>query len=161
MPLVPAMIVASGLAEGAGLGLGVVALAAGGSAPIATLAAAGFVLALVNAALWNRYRGIARAAGVGVLARQVIDRLTPQLHILGHAVPALLLAAAFAIPSPGDIGLLAAGGLCAMLGGALWKFTVITRAAYRQDLKLPHLPQRGSGRRAAPVRRALSSGGET
>jgi phenylacetyl-CoA:acceptor oxidoreductase subunit 1 len=161
MPLVPAMIVASGLAEGAGLGLAVVALAGGGPAPIAALAAAGFVLALINAALWSRYRGNARAAGMGILAHRVIDRLTPRLHALGHAVPAFAFAAAFAVPSPGDIGLLAAGGLCAMLGGALWKFTVITRAAYRQDLKLPNLPQRGSGKRAAPARRALASGGET
>jgi hypothetical protein len=42
------------------------------------------------------------------------------------------------------------GGLAAALGGALWKFTVITRAAYHQDLAVPKLPQRGSGTRAAP-----------
>jgi phenylacetyl-CoA:acceptor oxidoreductase subunit 1 len=147
VPLIPAMLVTSGLAEGAGLALAIVAFAAGDDAPLKMLAATGLALALANAALWISYRRSAKAEGIGVLARRVIARVTPALHLIGHALPALCFAASVAVPAP---GIAMAGGVAAMLGGALWKVTVITRAAYQQDLALPKLPQRGSGKRAAP-----------
>ena len=41
-------------------------------------------------------------------------------------------------------------GVAAIAGGALWKFTLITRACHQQGFALPMMPQRGSGTRAAP-----------
>lgn len=138
VPLMPAMIVASGIAEGFGLMLIVPGL------PIsATVIAGAIALALVNAALWWRYAATARAEGVGPRARDVLDRLTPVLHALGHAAPIALL---FIAP--------AVAGLAFIAGGALWKYGVIVRAGYQQGFALAKLPRRGSGSLAAPVRLA-------
>jgi phenylacetyl-CoA:acceptor oxidoreductase subunit 1 len=153
-PLMPSMLIASGLAEGAGLAIAVVALANVGKAPLAALAVLGLGLALLNAELWRRYRRGAATNGLGVLARRVLDGLTPWLHGLGHAVPIACFAASLTPRTPDALALAAFGGLAAAAGGALWKFAVITRAAYRQDLAIPKLPQRGSGARAAPSRLA-------
>jgi phenylacetyl-CoA:acceptor oxidoreductase subunit 2 len=150
VPRMPLMLVATGLAEGAGLALAIVALWKGGAGAVTLLAALGLVLALANAALWQAYRRGAKANGLGVPARRVIARLTPWLHGLGHIFPALCFAAGFAMPAPAAAALGTFGGLAAMLGGALWKVALITRAAYYQDYAVPKLPQRGSGSRAAP-----------
>jgi phenylacetyl-CoA:acceptor oxidoreductase subunit 1 len=146
-PLVPSMLIASGLAEGAGLGLAITALAEGSGAPMTFLAALGLALAAVNAVLWTAYRRRAEAYGIGVLARRVIAHLTPPLHGIGHALPALCFILGLAFGAPAAAAL---GGIAAMLGGALWKIVLITRAAFYQDLALPNLPRRGSGTLAAP-----------
>ena len=49
-----------------------------------------------------------------------------------------------------------AGAACAVAGGALLKYTLVTRASYQQGFALPRVPQRGSGSRAAPARFGLS-----
>ena len=50
---------------------------------------------------------------------------------------------------------LIAGAAFTLAGGALWKFTLITRACHQQGFALPRVPQRGSGTRAAPARYGL------
>ena len=163
-PLVPWMIVATGLFEGTGLLLlstfawdaGLEGVTAG----FAVLA----VLAALNGILWMRYVAAAAANGLPPLARRVLNRTTPWLRGLGHALPFFLGAFAFIIganiesssilPSSGEIvagmaGMLAAAPL-AILGGFFWKLTVITRACHTQGFALPKLPHRGSGTRAAP-----------
>jgi len=153
-PLVPWMIFASGLFEGWGaLALG---LAAPGTGPgagqgVPVLAATGAALAVLNALLWRAYVGAARAQGVPPLARRVLERFTPRLHLVGHAVPLALVAAAWIAPAAAA-PLLAVGAAAAIAGGASWKFTVIVRAGFTQGFDLPRMPQRGSGRRAAPLR---------
>ena len=57
---------------------------------------------------------------------------------------------------PGAPVALIAGAACALAGGALWKYTLVTRACHQQGFALPRLPQRGSGSRAAPARFGLS-----
>ena len=49
----------------------------------------------------------------------------------------------------GSVVLLALSGLGALFGGALFKFTLITRAAYNQGFALARLPVRGVRRRPA------------
>ena len=51
---------------------------------------------------------------------------------------------------------LVAGAACVLAGGALWKYTLVTRACHQQGFALPRLPQRGSGTRAAPARFGLA-----
>src|SRR3990170_1328744 len=151
-PLVPWMLAATGLFEGLGLLSVAVALgAAQGVAPEA-LAPAGVLLAAVNAALWRRYRATAKAMGIGPLSRRDLAAISPALHVLGHAAPALLYALCLVAGSPALAGL---AGAAAVAGGALWKFTLITRACHQQGFALPMMPQRGSGTRAAPARMAL------
>lgn len=152
--LMPWMLIATALLEGTGaLALFTSVLDASLRLPhLPDFLALGFVVfALLNAGLWRSYIGSARANGIPPLSRQVLQGLTPRLHGLGHAAPLVLailawLAPAYATP------LLALAGLAAIAGGAGWKFTVIVRAAYMQGFDLRKLPQRGSGRFAAPTR---------
>jgi phenylacetyl-CoA:acceptor oxidoreductase subunit 2 len=153
VPLMPWMLLATGLLEGAGL-LAVAALlqpVAAGAAPWA--AGAGIVLAVVNAGLWQRYRQGARAAGIGPLARGVLARISPALHLLGHAAPVVLFAAFLGL-APDMPAIAALGGVAAVVGGVIWKVAVITRACQQQGFELPKVPQRGSGKLAAPARLA-------
>ena len=57
---------------------------------------------------------------------------------------------------PGAALAVIAASACALAGGALWKFTLVTRACHQQGFALPRLPQRGSGSRAAPARFGLA-----
>ena len=150
-PLVPWMLAATGLFEGLGLLSVAVALGAAHGVALWALAPAGLVLAAVNAALWRRYRATAKAMGIGPLSRRDLAAISPALHVLGHAAPALLYALCLVAGSPALAGL---AGAAAVAGGALWKFTLITRACHQQGFALPMMPQRGSGTRAAPERLA-------
>jgi Fe-S-cluster-containing dehydrogenase component len=151
-PLVPWMLLATGLLEG----LGLLAIAAGtGAVALApsSLAPAGIGLAGVNAVLWWRYRATAKAAGIGPLSRADLAAVTVPLHVVGHLMPALLFAAALGADGWPAVATIA--GVSAVAGGALWKFVIVTRACHQQGFALPMMPQRGSGTRAAPVRYAI------
>lgn len=152
-PLVPWMILASGLFEGLGLLGLLVALGWRAGPPGAALPLAGLALAVVNALLWAAYRRGAQAAGIVPLARRVIERLAAPLHLAGHALAALAFAAALVHP-PRALLYLGIAGTAAIVQGAVWKFTLIVRAGYQQGYLLPAVPQRGSGARAAPARTA-------
>src|SRR5690606_26303110 len=114
------------------------------------------VLGVGNAVLWRAYVGTARAQGVPPLSRGVLEGFTPWLHVVGHLVPAALATVAWLVPGAAPV-LLALSGAAAIAGGAAWKYTVIVRAAYMQGFDLRQLPQRGSGRRAAPTRLDVSA----
>ena len=147
--LIPTMLVMTGLLEGVGL-LGM----AGGLAPwrfeasMIFISASGAILTLLNALIWQRYYAFAKRNGLPPLARAELDRITPALRLLGHLAPLVLFTLATAFSE----SLLAFGGIAAVAGGVMWKFTVITRASYLQGFALPKMPQRGSGNRAAPPR---------
>ncbi len=154
-PLIPAMLVVTGLSEGIGL-LALLSLA--GAVPttfLSRIALAGLLLAIANAWLWRRYVSTAKTNGIGPLARRDLASVTSILHGLAHAAPVLLyllfLAGASASTMPAVVA-----GLAAVAGGALWKFTVILRACHFQGFALPMQPQRGSGKRAAPERYAAA-----
>lgn len=155
-PLIPWMIVATGMLEGFGLLLVLAAFASGLITPKGGLAAAGLVLVAVNASLWIAYRATAPTLGVGPLARRAIVEASLPLHIVGHALPVVLLVLAWASPNAAH-ALMGAAGVAAATGGAFWKFSVIVRAGYQQGFALAKLPQRGSGRRAAPPRLAAAA----
>ena len=173
-PLVPWMLVASGLYEGVALallGLGALSLAGGPGGPdsptffaLAGLAGAAVLLAGLNAAIFGAYRGGAAKAGVGPLSRRDLDAIAGRMRWMGHLVPAALfaaaalaplLASAAAVATPAILLACAAGAAGVVAGGALWKHTLVTRACHQQGFALPRLPQRGSGSRAAPARFGL------
>ncbi len=150
-PLVPWMMVASGLLEGVCL-LAVLLILlheSGGTAPLLSLA----VLALLalNAALWMSFRTSAVEQGIVPLARRVIARISSPLHVLGHVLPAILFALALASPGMAPACMLA-GAATGIAGGAYWKFMLIARGGFQQGYSMPMLPQKGSGTYAAPVR---------
>lgn len=147
-PKVPALVVGVGLLEGAGA-LAIVPPLLGVSWNAAPIALAGLVLAVVNAWLFHRYRSAMRTDGVVPLARKAIDAIALPVHAVGHLAPAVLFGATLAIGMP---GLATLGGLAAIAGGVLLKYTLVVRAGYQQGFALAKLPQRGSGARAAPAR---------
>ena len=150
VPLMPRMLIATGLFEGLGLAALATALFPGAAPFTPWVPAAGLVLATVNAVLWRRYCGEARGQGIGPAARREFARLTPWLHGIGHALPfGLFLGALIAGETALWLGL---GGVAVLVGGAAWKYTVIVLASYQQGFAVPRLPQRGSGSRAAPIR---------
>ena len=154
-PLIPWMICSSGLLEG----LGCYALWHGfepATIPfVPELLGLGMLLAIASGTLWSAYRGTAKARGIPPLARAVLDRINPYLVWIGYALPLAGFTVLYTL-APGSWLLYLLTGLTAVLGGAIWKFIVVTRASYQQGFSLPRLPQRGSGNRAAPVRSEYS-----
>lgn len=150
-PIMPWLIVASGLLEGIGL-FALVHLFAPDKIPFAqsstTLAT---MLSIVTGGLWIGYRLSAKRQGFPPLARRALNKVAPLVNILGHMLP-LVGFAGLVNTQPGSFTLTLMAGCGAVLGGVIWKFTVITRASYQQGFALPKLPQRGSGSRAAPLR---------
>jgi len=135
-PGVVALIVATSLAEGGGLFVGIKA------ALLATLPTpwlAVFALALVaRAAAWSRYRA-RLAAGAPRTALESSGRI---LVYGGTAAPLALLALGLMLPpvaASADI----VAGLAALVAGWRLKFVLLRRAAYNQGFSLPQLPVRG------------------
>ncbi len=150
-PLIPAMILASGLFEGVGMVALLTGLVPSMVKASVMIAGAGLLLTLVNAALFHRYRSTARQGGIPPLARRALDDLAPIVHSMGHGLPALLFFVALVAPID-PATLLPLAGISALAGGFWWKFVVVTRASFQQGFALPRAPQRGSGKRAAPAR---------
>ena len=149
-PLIPWLIGVSGLLEGAGLlAFLMKAMDTGAVGAVAWTIAA---LSVVAGVLWHRYRMTAAAEGIGPLARAELDAVAPVVTIFGHAAPVLLCLLGLSISGPLSAWAIGLGGILAVAGGALWKFTVITRASHQQGFAIPMMPTRGSGTRAAPPR---------
>jgi phenylacetyl-CoA:acceptor oxidoreductase 26-kDa subunit len=134
------LLVATGLAEGAGLywlfaswwgqGGQVLWLVFG------VLLALRFVLGL----RWNRRL----SAALRPRALQAVNRAGNALNA-GSLLPLAIVLVVVAAPlPPGWQALLQAlAGALAALGGAAFKFMLVTRAGFNQGFALPHLPVRG------------------
>ena len=131
-PLVPWMLVASGLYEGAALaalGLAVLLSLAGGHGfdgeeswyyALAGLAGAVALLAGANAALFRAYRRSAAKAGVGPLSRRDLDAIAGRMRWLGHLAPAALFGTAGVAPLVALFATIAAMHDCGMDADPTW-----------------------------------------
>ncbi|MBC5768135.1 DmsC/YnfH family molybdoenzyme membrane anchor subunit [Ramlibacter albus] len=140
-----ALLVATGLAEGAGL---FCALAAWNELPERFAWGLG-TLVLVRWLLW-RYWRLQLQADAPAAALRVIDRNGALLQWAGTALPLALLALRIAgslSPAPAAATLAAAGAL-AVATGAAFKFTLVTRAGHHHGIALPRMPVRGVPRTA-------------
>ena len=118
-PEVVPLVVSTGLAEGAGLAL------VFGASP---LPLALFLVARVVA--WKRYAAKVRRPELAAPGRALV---------LGGGVALLLAALALFVPLLAPLAALAA------LAPGWWlKHALVTRASYKQEFTLPHLPVRGS-----------------
>jgi phenylacetyl-CoA:acceptor oxidoreductase 26-kDa subunit len=137
-PSCAGMIVATDLAEGAGL-LCAGALVWPGLAPFGVLLAA---LLAVRMLAWWRYLASLRSTSVPLGTSKAFDAVGIRFVWFGHAVPAVLGVAA------GLTGLslfaVLAGVLAAITGG-WFKYTLVCRAAFAQGFALPRTPSRGQG----------------
>jgi len=145
-PRIVPLIVATGLAEGAGMFLVLMpllapaAMAAAGTPLLAALV----VLAAARYGAWRSYRrALEGSAPLEALA--ALKRAEPVAGLLGTAVP-LAAALAAAVASPYFLPLAMAGGLAAAFAGWYLKWIIVTRAAYNQGFALVHTPARGGGR---------------
>ena len=159
-PLIPWLIIFTGLLEGSGLLLlGQLLRADLHPGSTLGLTVVTGLLALVTGCMWGAYCITARSNGLSPAARQELQRVCPFVTIIGHLIPAIgLMTLAFT----GNTARVSAviticAGFGAVSGGALWKYIVTTRAAYQQGFDMPWLPQRGSGNRAAPYREGYKS----
>ncbi len=150
-PLIPWMVVASGLAEGVGLLAFSIGLPRGFPVVLDGVAEGAILLLVVNAMLWRAYVSGAVEEGIGPLARDALDEVNQAIRIGGYMVPVVLFAIAALAPHI-PLVIYTVAGLAAIAGGAFWKWAVLLRAGYHQGFVLPRAPQRGSGAFAAPSR---------
>jgi len=155
-PLLPWMIFCSGIYEGLAL-LGLFSPLAGSQLQfhLSLLCGAGIILGLGNALYFALYCQKAKSYGIGPLSRRDINAMKFPVMGLGQILPTAFLILTLINPS---IGLLPFFLACALtlLGGAYWKFIIITKACHEQGFEIPMMPQRGSGQRAAPERMGLN-----
>ncbi len=148
-PEVVALIVATGLTEGAGL-LAVLLVGAGAGRPWWLAPALG-VLVAARCVLWGRYRAALGRRGAPTRALAALDA-APVFTFPVQVV--LVLLAAWGLP---EFGLpfsgiaLGLAGLGAVVTGWVFKFRLITRAAFNQGYALNRVPARGSGSGRAGV----------
>ena len=134
-PALQPLIVITGLTEGLGLLLFLSVVA--GPPPVWAMPAA--IVALVaRAGAWEYYRQRLKTCAPAVAA---LDRIYIPVHVLGHALPALLLASALFVPSMASLAPVA--GLALASAGAWLKFDVVTRAAFTQGFSIAFVPVRG------------------
>lgn len=142
-PKVVPLLVATALAEGAGLYV----LVHAGRAPaiVGGVLVAALVARLVTWHAWRR-RLVTAARALAQIdqAGRVCNGTT--LLALAAAVVAVLTPPVSTAPPLAPWLWAAAGGL-ALAGGLWFKFTLVVRGAYTQGFSLPHLPVRGARRR--------------
>ncbi len=136
------LMVATGLAEGAGLLAGVAAFTATG--PGSALLLGLLVLIAARAWFWKNYLNGLTADGAPDAALRVLDALSPRLLLIGHLLPALVVVVALA-GMPGRAMLALAAGVLVVVSGWTLKYTLVRRAAFTQGLSLQRLPVRGKG----------------
>jgi len=146
-PLLPWLIVATGLMEGTG-GYLVMhgALWSFGVEATWAVPLAGLVLAGAVAGLMTVYVSRARDEHIPPLAVDVLAGVRKVVWAGCGLAAVLLLASLF------GAGLGVVAGLVMIATGLYWKFMLVTRASYQQGFVLPKIPQRGSGARAASPR---------
>jgi len=146
----PSMLIATGLLEGIGL---FTLLSFNWSAEISTsspIPPLAILLILLNSFLWRRYLRNLKAWGIGPIDRNILSRITPKLYVTGHILPLILFTIIFLNLSSLSV-LAQIAGFLAIMGGVLWKAIVITQACHMQNFALGKMPQRGSGKFAAPL----------
>lgn len=136
------LMVATGLAEGAGFLACVASFTAAGSGSAVLLGL--LVLIAVRVWFWKSYLNGLVADGAPDAALRALNALGPRLLLIGHVLPALAVVASLA-GMPGRAALALAAGVLTVAGGWVLKFTLVRRAAFTQGLALQHLPVRGKG----------------
>ena len=138
-PAIVPLIMATALAEGAGLWL-----LLGGAASAPAWLALGLALA-ARQWLWMRWRSRVRSAPAAMAVIARAGRVFQFATLLPLA--AVVLALGAPLPPAAAMVLQLATGLLVLAGGLWFKFTLITRAAFNQGFSITHLPVRGVHRR--------------
>ncbi len=143
------LMMAAGLAEGAGFLACLLSLATAATAlwPLAVL----FALIVMRVLFWKRFLAGLATDGAPDGTLQVLNGMDSGFVLVGHVLPALAVAAAVA-GMPGRAGLIFVAGILVIASGWLFKFGLVRRAAFTQGLALLHLPVRGLGQTGLAAR---------
>lgn len=136
------LMLATGLAEGAGFLACVSSLSFASPGPSVALGL--IALIALRAFFWKAYLGELIADGAPDGALKVLSGIATRLAVFGHVLPACIVVAALA-GMPGRAGLLFVAGIMVVATGWFLKFTLVRRAAYTQGLALQRMPVRGQG----------------
>ena len=141
-PRIVALVLATGLAEGAALAL-LIAQATSHAAALPVLGGLLLLAVIARHFAWGRYRR-ALAGNAPQAALAALERSEGAFVGVGHAVPVLLLVVAAALPAARD-PLLALAAASALAAGWGLKFVLVTRAGFNQGFAILHTPARGAG----------------
>lgn len=144
-PQVLPLVMLTGLCEGAGLAVLVIA-ASGDHGSLRSIEAFLFVLVLARALAWYAYRASLQRQRAPKKALSALSKIEVLFAVLGNWAPLALLGAALALSSTGAV--LWLGTICSLvvvLAGWLFKVVLITRAAFNQGFALPRTAVRGTG----------------
>jgi phenylacetyl-CoA:acceptor oxidoreductase subunit 2 len=140
VPALSPFIVATAMAEGAGLTVALAPVLVGATLRWAT----GFLVLAVVARLaaWLRYAGSVKGK-IAPQAAAALDAAGTHVMVLGTLVPLFAVGVAFVLPAAAGVAL-TLGGVAALAAGWRAKFVIVRRAAYNQGFALPVLPVRGA-----------------
>lgn len=147
-PQIVPLILATGLTEGLSLLIFFAIFMDTNLLPFALILP---VLIGLRRAAWRRYRDALGATGAPTAAFKALDGIEFNLTSAHQAIPAIL--AVVAIFS-GDLMpyLLGFAAFLALISGWMFKYTLITRAAFNQGYALNHIPRRGAGEPARGIK---------
>ena len=137
------VIIVTGITEGLGLML---FLSFFVGSPPAWAIPTSLASLIARAGAWEYYRHRLNPR-VPAPAVAALSRISLPVHLLGHALPALLLLVSLVAPMP--LVPAAVAGLAMVVAGAWLKFAVVTRAAFTQGFSIPFMPVRGRASTAA------------
>jgi len=141
-PALPALIVATAIAEGAGAWWIAAAWVGAGTGPALAL----FAIALIaRLGAWLAYRRTLRDSPRAAAA---LARPGAVLAVAGTLLPLALVAAAMLVQPYAASLLVAGAGALALVTGLGLKLALVLRASFNQGYALPHAPVRGQ--RASP-----------
>ena len=146
-PRIVPLIVATGLAEGAG-GFLVLTAIFGAALLGPWVIGLAALLVAIRWFAWESYRRRLAEGQAPTRALAALQAIQGPFIALGVGAPLLLLVVALVWPEA-SVVLAAAAGAAATAGGWLVKGTIVTRAAFNQGFALPHLPLRGVGASAS------------
>jgi phenylacetyl-CoA:acceptor oxidoreductase subunit 1 len=145
-PLVVPLVVATGLAEGAGLFLAAAAVPAAPPTFAGAVAGAAVAGAALRAVIWLSYLRALRIDRAPTRTLDVLSAFSPRFLLAGLALPAALVGSGL-VATDAALPLFAVAGACILGAGSALKFVMVTRAGFNQGFALP----RRSASAAAPA----------
>jgi Fe-S-cluster-containing dehydrogenase component/DMSO reductase anchor subunit len=142
-PLIVPLVITTGLAEGAGLLLAATAVLASPPRLADVVAGAAVMGATLRAIIWGYYVRALRFDRAPPRTLEVLSAFSPQLLLVGLALPVLLVAGGL-MATDAALPLFVAAGACILGTGSALKLVLVTRAAFNQGFALPR-------RSASPV----------
>ncbi|TAK67614.1 MAG: phenylacetyl-CoA:acceptor oxidoreductase [Betaproteobacteria bacterium] len=148
-PTIVALIMITGLTEGAGVLAAVLPWVAP-ELPLRWSLASLFLMLVARTVVWRSYLNQLAAAGAPAKSLAVYAGFDKPFIFIGNALPALLAVTVLLAGAGAFTSVLA--GILAVAGGWALKFTVVARAAYNQGFALPLHPVRGRGGRLPGIK---------